>query len=94
VAFEEVQRQLRLGNSYEVNLTYREEIESDVDPVTAYLRLRELNPAPYSAYLQHRGVHLLSSSPECFATIDKNRTIETRPIKGTTPAWGEFRGGR
>ena len=85
VGFEEVQRQLRLGNSYEVNLTYREEIESDVDPVTAYLRLRELNPAPYSAYLQHRGVHLLSSSPECFATIDKNRTIETRPIKGTTP---------
>jgi para-aminobenzoate synthetase len=84
-AFAEVQRQLRLGNSYEVNLTYREQVESPLDPVAAYLRLRELNPAPYSGYLQHHGVHLLSSSPERFATIDRHRTLEARPIKGTTP---------
>jgi para-aminobenzoate synthetase len=84
-AFEEVQRQLRLGNSYEVNLTYREQVESDVDPVSAYLRLRTINPAPYSGFLQHQGVHLLSSSPERFATIDRHRTLEAKPIKGTTP---------
>jgi para-aminobenzoate synthetase len=84
-AFAEVQRQLRLGNSYEVNLTYREHVESALDPVSAYLRLRELNPAPYSGYLQHQGVHLLSSSPERYATIDRHRTLEARPIKGTTP---------
>jgi para-aminobenzoate synthetase len=84
-AFEEVQRQLRLGNSYEVNLTYREQVESDLNPVSAYLRLRALNPAPYSGYLQHHGVHLLSSSPERFATVDRHRTLEARPIKGTTP---------
>ena len=84
-AFAEVQRQLRLGNSYEVNLTYREQVESSLDPVTAYLRLRELNPAPYSGYLQHHGVHLLSSSPERFATVDRHRMLEARPIKGTTP---------
>ena len=85
VAFEEVQRQLRLGNSYEVNLTYREQVLSPIDPVDAYLRLRTINPAPYSGYLQHRGVHLLSSSPERFATIDRHRTLEAKPIKGTTP---------
>ena len=84
-AFEEVQRQLRLGNSYEVNLTYRELVESALDPVSAYLRLRVVNPAPYSGYLQHNGVHLLSSSPERFATVDRHRTIEAKPIKGTTP---------
>ncbi|CAA9369983.1 MAG: Para-aminobenzoate synthase, aminase component [uncultured Nocardioidaceae bacterium] len=84
-AFEEVQRQLRLGNSYEVNLTYRERVESELDPVSAYLRLRTVNPAPYSGYLQHHGVHLLSSSPERFATVDRHRTIEAKPIKGTTP---------
>ena len=84
-AFEEVQRQLHLGNSYEVNLTYREHVDSPLDPVEAYLRLRELNPAPYAGYLQHGGVALLSSSPERYATIDRHRWIETKPIKGTTP---------
>jgi para-aminobenzoate synthetase len=84
-AFDEVQRQLRLGNSYEVNLTYREAVGSPVDPVTAYLRLRSSSPAPYAGYMQHDGVHLLSSSPERFATIGRDRWLETKPIKGTTP---------
>jgi para-aminobenzoate synthetase len=84
-AFDEVQRQLRLGNSYEVNLTYREAVASSVDPVTAYLRLRAASPAPYAGYLQHPGVCLLSSSPERFAVVDRDRWLETKPIKGTTP---------
>jgi para-aminobenzoate synthetase len=84
-AFAEVQRQLRLGNSYEVNLTYRERVESAVDPVAAYLRLRTTSPAPYAGFLQHDGVRLLSSSPERFATVGRDRWVETRPIKGTTP---------
>lgn len=84
-AFAEVQEQLHAGNSYEVNLTYRESLLSAVDPVTAYLRLRRDNPAPYSGYLQHHGVHLLSSSPERYATVDRHRVLEARPIKGTTP---------
>jgi para-aminobenzoate synthetase len=83
--FERVQEQLRLGNTYEVNLTYRERLTSDVDPVEAYLRLREVNPAPYAAFVSHEGVSVLSSSPERFATIDRNRWVETKPIKGTTP---------
>ncbi|MGH3333179.1 MAG: anthranilate synthase component I family protein [Nocardioidaceae bacterium] len=83
--FDRVQEQLRLGNSYEVNLTYRQRVESRVDPVSAYLRLREINPAPYAGYLQHDGVSVLSSSPERFATIDRRRWVETKPIKGTTP---------
>jgi para-aminobenzoate synthetase len=84
-AFRAVQEQLRRGNSYEVNLTYREALTSRVDPVDAYLRLRRASPAPYAGYLQHDGVHLLSSSPERFATVGADRWLETRPIKGTTP---------
>ena len=88
-AFAEVQGRLHAGDSYEVNLTYREQVASDVDPVTAYLRLRALNPAPYAGFLQHdvdgaRG-WLLSSSPERYALIDADRMIEAKPIKGTTP---------
>jgi para-aminobenzoate synthetase len=84
-AFAAVQEHLHAGNSYEVNLTHRATVRSDLDPVTAYLRLRALNPAPYAGFLQHQGRWLLSSSPERYATIDGNRSIETRPIKGTTP---------
>jgi len=92
-AFARVQEHLHAGNSYEVNLTYRVDATSELDPVAAYLRLRELNPAPYAGFLQHdvegaRG-WLLSSSPERYALVtrseDGERTIETKPIKGTTP---------
>jgi len=83
-AFGDVQEQLRAGNSYEVNLTHRLTVRSDLDPVSAYLRLRTLNPAPYAGFLQHRGRWLLSSSPERYATVDRQRRIETKPIKGTT----------
>jgi para-aminobenzoate synthetase len=84
-AFATVQRELRLGNTYEVNLTYRESLTSTVDPVTAYLRLRATSPAPYAGFLQHHGVRLLSSSPERFALVDRDGWLETKPIKGTTP---------
>jgi para-aminobenzoate synthetase len=89
-AFSAVQEELHAGNSYEVNLTYRQELGSDLDPVEAYVRLRELNPAPYAGYLQHGDPHhgdfrLLSSSPERFAAIDRHRRLQTKPIKGTTP---------
>ncbi len=84
-AFERVQEALRGGYSYEVNLTYRESVLSDLDPEAAYLRLRADNPAPYAGFLQHDGVALLSSSPERYATIDRHRWLETKPIKGTTP---------
>ncbi len=88
-AFATVQEHLHAGNSYEVNLTHRLTRESDLDPVTAYLRLRELNPAPYSGFLQHdvdgARAWLLSSSPERYALVTADRHLETKPIKGTTP---------
>ena len=71
-AFARVQEQLHAGNSYEVNLTYRVAADCELDPATAYLRLRELNPAPYAGFLQHdvpgARAWLLSSTPERYAT--------------------------
>ena len=93
-AFDQVQEHLHAGNSYEVNLTYRLAQESGLDPVAAYLRLRELNPAPYAGFLQHdvedSRAWLLSASPERYALVtrdedDGHLAIETKPIKGTTP---------
>ncbi|GAA4669359.1 anthranilate synthase component I family protein [Nocardioides nanhaiensis] len=88
-AFARVQEHLRAGNTYEVNLTHRLGVGDDVPPHEAYLRLRSLNPAPYAGFLQHdvpgASAWLLSSSPERFATVGADRTVETKPIKGTTP---------
>ncbi|WP_234411122.1 anthranilate synthase component I family protein [Nocardioides terrigena] len=88
-AYARVQEHLRAGNSYEVNLTYRLGADSDLDPVATYLRLRDLNPAPYAGCLQHdvesARAWLLSSSPERYALVTADRAIETKPIKGTAP---------
>ncbi|GAB3016975.1 hypothetical protein GCM10027078_05750 [Nocardioides flavus (ex Wang et al. 2016)] len=88
-AFGRVQEHLHAGNSYEVNLTHRLTRTSDLDPVAAYIRLRALNPAPYSGFLQHdvpgARAWLLSSSPERYALVTADRHLETKPIKGTTP---------
>ncbi|GAA4818018.1 anthranilate synthase component I family protein [Nocardioides caeni] len=88
-AFARVQEHLHAGNSYEVNLTYRQRVASNLSPAAAYLRLRALNPAPYAGFLQHdiadAPAWLLSSSPERYALITDDRVLETKPIKGTTP---------
>ncbi|MFC6287205.1 anthranilate synthase component I family protein [Nocardioides sp. GCM10027113] len=88
-AFARVQEHLHAGNTYEVNLTHRLDVDSDLDPATAYLRLRDLNPAPYAGFLQHdvpgHRAWLLSSSPERYALVTADRVLETKPIKGTTP---------
>ena len=88
-AFDRVQERLHAGDTYEVNLTHRVEVPSDLEPLAAYLRLRELNPAPYAGFLQHdvpgARAWLLSSSPERYATVGADRVLETKPIKGTTP---------
>jgi para-aminobenzoate synthetase len=88
-AFARVQEHLHAGNTYEVNLTHRVTARSDLDPAAAYLRLRAANPAPYAGFVQHdvpgAEAWLLSSSPERYAVVAADRTVETRPIKGTTP---------
>ncbi len=88
-AFDRVQERLHAGDTYEVNLTHRVEVASELEPLAAYLRLRELNPAPYAGFLQHdvpgARAWLLSSSPERYATVGADRVLETKPIKGTTP---------
>lgn len=87
-AFATVQEHLHAGNSYEVNLTHRLRAASPLSPAAAYLRLRALNPAPYAGFLQHdvdgSRAWVLSSSPERYALVTEDRTIETKPIKGTT----------
>ncbi|GAA1737897.1 anthranilate synthase component I family protein [Microbacterium paludicola] len=91
-AFDSVQEHLHAGNSYEVNLTYRATTRSSLTPLEAFTRLWRVNPAPYAAYVHHdvpgARAFVAGSSPERYARIDARgtaRTLEAKPIKGTTP---------
>ncbi len=81
----ECQRQLHAGESYEICLTNNLRMDAPKDDLEFYRRLRRLNPAPYSALLRIGELTVFSSSPERFMRVDGDRTVETKPIKGTTP---------
>jgi anthranilate/para-aminobenzoate synthase component I len=72
-----------------VNLTQAFAAEVSVpDLFGLYETLRECSPAPLAAYLALGGKEILSSSPETFLRLS-GRGIETRPIKGTRPRFGD-----
>ncbi len=83
-AFSRIQRYIRAGDCYQVNLAQRFEADVRGDHWLGYQALRRLNPAPYSAYLNMPGARILSSSPERFLEVKQGR-VETKPIKGTRP---------
>lgn len=83
-AFTKIKQYIIDGDCYQVNLAQRFSATVIGDSWDAYLRLRNLNPAPYSTYLSIPGCAVLSSSPERFLQV-QDRLVETKPIKGTRP---------
>ncbi len=79
------------GDIYQANLSHRFTIdcaalrqgEPQAD-LSAYRRLRTLNPSPFSGLLRLDTVRLISSSPERLVRLD-GRRADTRPIAGTRP---------
>jgi para-aminobenzoate synthetase len=80
---ETCKRLLESGESYEICLTNTLELPAPDDTFALYRVLRRVNPAPYGAYLRMREGAVLSSSPERFLRVTRDRAVETKPIKGT-----------
>jgi para-aminobenzoate synthetase len=80
---EAAKREILEGETYEVCLTTELRSDGTLDPLTAYRTLRARNAAPFAAFLRLGDVSVLSSSPERFLRVDRARTVESRPMKGT-----------
>jgi para-aminobenzoate synthetase len=84
----ECKRRLAEGETYEVCLTNAVLADASPEPLTLYRALRRVNPAPFSSYVQLGEVAVLSSSPERFLRVGRDRWVEAKPIKGTSRRGG------
>jgi len=85
-AIEEIQEQIRCGNTYQTNLTRQLSavLPVELSPQIIFSRLRRDHPAPFSAFITRPGSTVISASPERFIRVN-GRNISTSPIKGTRP---------
>jgi len=75
---------IKKGDIFQVNLSQRFSCSYNASPFELFEKLAFINPAPFSAFLNFPEVSVVSSSPERFLYLNRNK-IHTRPIKGTRP---------
>ena len=85
--FNAVQNYLLAGDAYQINLAQRYSARYQGSEWSAYLKLRQANSAPFSAFMRLPGSAILSLSPERFLFTDAKG--ETKPIKGTRPRFDD-----
>lgn len=72
------------GDCYQINFAQRFSARYQGSEWQAYLKLRDANNAPFSAFMRLPNSCILSISPERFISA-KAGIVETKPIKGTRP---------
>ncbi len=83
--FERALEYIRAGDIYQVNLTFALQGVCTADPDDLFAALRTRQAVPHGAMVDLGGPVILSRSPELFLQVDRDGTIETRPMKGTAP---------
>ncbi|PRY52285.1 para-aminobenzoate synthetase component 1 [Arcticibacter pallidicorallinus] len=78
-----IREHIRRGDIYEMNFCQQFFSEdADIDPLTAFIQLNRLSPAPFSSFFKLRDKYIMSSSPERFMKKIGAKVI-SQPIKGT-----------
>jgi para-aminobenzoate synthetase component 1 len=73
---------IRAGDVYQINYTQRVYFEYPGDPFDLYVRLKEIQPVSYAAFINLGKGVVISGSPELFLGLKQN-TILSKPMKGT-----------
>ena len=73
---------IQRGDVFQVVLSQRLQLQSDVQTFDIYRGLRVINPSPYMFYLDIGETSVLGSSPETLVKLEKTR-ITVKPIAGT-----------
>jgi para-aminobenzoate synthetase component 1 len=81
-AVERVREYIRAGDTYQVNLSQRLEVDFPGEPLALYETLSATNPVHFASYLEGDGFHVVSASPERLVRVEDGRAL-TRPIAGT-----------
>lgn len=76
---------IQAGDIFQLVLSQRFERRTFATPFEIYRALRVVNPSPYMVYMQARGCHIVSSSPEILCRVDNSRVVTNRPLAGTRP---------
>lgn len=79
------------GDFYQANITrkFTGAFRTPPDILSLFKRLAKASPAAYSALIRHDDTAIISSSPECFLTVDAQGHMQSRPIKGTAPRFAD-----
>ena len=91
---ETVREHIRAGDAFQVVLSQRFEMTTDVDALDVYRVLRATNPSPYMYLLRFAGhdspYDVVGSSPEALVTVTGTRAVVHPPAgsrpRGATPA--------
>ncbi len=75
---------IRSGDVYIANMTRQVWCYNKENSFSIYEKLRSINKAPFSVYMNFKDFQVISSSPERFLYV-KDGIVHTRPIKGTRP---------
>jgi len=79
---ERVKEYVLAGDVMQVVPSQRMSIPFSAPPLNLYRALRNLNPSPYMYYLDLEDFHIVGSSPEILARLEKGE-VTVRPIAGT-----------
>jgi anthranilate synthase component I len=81
-AVDKVKEYVLAGDVMQVVPSQRMNIPFTAPPLNLYRALRNLNPSPYMYYLDLEDFHIVGSSPEILARLEKG-LVTVRPIAGT-----------